>query len=490
MLKMNCRTLTACLVTSGAAPLAATAKDYLQACWHQQGQPLQANCLALEYRETVSELEHNAAPWQTTAYAGRGTVWTNADNFLKQDTLQASARPRTYFSGTQWSPVTLLFRDYGDKDLFAATPGLQQDYTFRSARYSPVVLLAYFVQHRVPADKMAPTGLVAYHATINETVVSLFIRQRDALLDHVTMLSPDEMLGDVSTTFTYQHYAAVAGVRYPATIRVAKANGQVQDEVTIRAGAVRAAVPVLIPPPPGYQLRPAAAAEPEIRVENFRPHLHFIEMKHTNDRVLVVEFDQFLVVAEAPLSSPNGELILREARKIAPGKPVRYFVAGHHHPHYLGGVRPFVHQGATILYGAGTGDYVAYLAAAPHSIRPDSLQRDPKPLRSEEIKDVKTISDGGFTMQIFCIGAQSGHTNDYLVYYFPAEKLLFEDDLMSIPKQGVPGKAGARQAGLYQAVKVRGLAVETVVQSWPVTESGVKTIIPFAELAQSVQAGK
>ena len=60
---------------------------------------------------------------------------------------------------------------------------------------------------------------------------------------------------------------------------------------------------------------------------------------------------------------------------------------------------------------------------------------------------------------------------------FPAEKLLFEDDLMSIPKQGVPGKAGARQAGLYQAVKVRGLVVETVVQSWPVTESGVGNVV-------------
>ena len=198
MLKMNCLPLAAGLLLSTAAPRAATAKDYLRACWHQQGEPLQANCLVLRYRETVHELEHNAAPWQTTAYAGRGTVWSNADSFLKQDTLQPAAKPRTYFSSTQWSPATLLFRDYGDKDLFAATSGLQQDYTFRSARYSPVALLAYFVQQHISADKTAPPGLVAYHATINETVVSLFIRKRDALLDHITLLSPDELLGDVT----------------------------------------------------------------------------------------------------------------------------------------------------------------------------------------------------------------------------------------------------------------------------------------------------
>ena len=490
MLKMNCLPLAAGLLLSTAAPRAATAKDYLRACWHQQGEPLQANCLVLRYRETVHELEHNAAPWQTTAYAGRGTVWSNADSFLKQDTLQPAAKPRTYFSSTQWSPATLLFRDYGDKDLFAATPGLQQDYTFRSARYSPVALLAYFVQQHISADKTAPPGLVAYHATINETVVSLFIRKRDALLDHITLLSPDELLGDVTTTFSYQNYAVVAGVRYPTAIRVAKANGQVQDEVTIRAATVAAQVPPLLAPPPGYQLRPAGAEKPEVRVETFRPHLHFVELRHTNDRVLVVEFDTFLVVAEAPLSSANGELILREARKVAPGKPVRYFVAGHHHPHYLGGLRPFVQQGATILYGPGDGPYVAYLAAAPHTLRPDSLQRDPKPLQGEEINDRKTISDGTFDMQILCIGAQSGHTNDYLVYYFPTEKLLFEDDLVWIPKQGAPGKASARQAGLYQALKARGLVVETIVQSWPVTEAGVKTIIPFADLEQSMPAGQ
>ena len=490
MLNMNCRPLAAGLLLGLAAPLGAAAKDYLQACWRQQGQPLKANCLALRYRETLHELEHNAAPWQTTAYAGRGTVWSNAESFIKQDTLQPAAKPRSYYSSTQWSPATLLFCDYGDKDLLAATPELQQDYVFRSARYSPVALLAYFVQHHIAPDKSAPAGFAAYHAIIHETVVSLFIRRRDALLDHVTLLSPDQMLGDVTSTLTYQHYAATGGVRYPATIRVAKANGRVEDEVTVGSATVQAAAPVLLPPPPGYQLRPAVVASPEVRVETFRPHLHFVELKHTNDRALVVEFDKFLVVAEAPLSSANGELVLRAARRLAPGKPVRYFVAGHHHPHYLGGVRPFVHAGATVLHGPGDAAYVAYLAAAPHTLRPDSLARGPRPLRAEEIKDVKTIADGTFNMQIFCIGAQSGHTNDYLVYYFPGEKLLFEDDLVSVPKQGPPRKASARQAGLYQAIKARGLAVDTIVQSWPVSEAGVKTVIPFADLEQAMPVGQ
>jgi hypothetical protein len=48
-------------------------------------------------------------------------------------------------------------------------------------------------------------------------------------------------------------------------------------------------------------------------------------------------------------------------------------------------------------------------------------------------------------------------------------------------------KAGDRQTGLYNAIQELGLDVTTVVQSWPVAAMGVKTVIPFSELEQSVK---
>ncbi|RZK88068.1 MAG: hypothetical protein EOO62_38225, partial [Hymenobacter sp.] len=326
--------------------------------------------LVLSYRETMNELEHNLAPWQTTVYAGRGTVWVTADQFLKQDTLTAVARQRTYFSSTQRSATSLLYRDYGDKELFAATQGMQQDYVFRAARYSPLSLLAYFQQHHVVADATTSAGLASYQTTINQTVVRLFIRQRDALVDHVTLLGPDELLGDVTTTFRYLDYAHLGQLAYATRVQVEKTNGKVTEEVQLRPATVQATAPTLLTAPADYQLLASAEIKPEVRVETYRPHLHFVELKHTNDRALVVEFDQFLLVAEAPLSSQNGELLIEAAQKLAPGKPIRYFVAGHHHPHYLGGVRPVVQRGATVLVGAGDEAYVRYLATAPHTLRP------------------------------------------------------------------------------------------------------------------------
>lgn len=486
------RVLSSCLFVWSfllwVAPVAcAKPPNYLRACWQQQVQPLRANHLQLRYRETVNELEHNATPWQTTAYAGRGTVWVAPDVFLKQDTLTAVAKARAYFSTTQRSATGLLYRDYGDKDLFAATQGLQQDYVFRSARYCPLSLLAYFYQQHVAADATAPAGLVGYHATLNQTVVHLFIRPQDARLVQVSLLGHDDLLGDVTTTFRYLEYAHIGRLAYPTRVQVEKVNGQVREEVQVLVAAVQPIIPALLTEPAGYALQPDKKVQPEVRVETYRPRLHFVELKHTNDRALVVEFDQFLLVAEAPLTSENGELIIQAAHQLAPGKPIRYFVAGHHHPHYLGGVRPFVQRGATVLVGPGDEAYVRYLAAAPHTLRPDSLQRHPHPLQVEEISRSKTITDGHFEMQIFCIGAQSAHTTDYLIYYFPSERLVFEDDLAGVPQQGAVRPASARQVGLYQAIKALQLDVTTVVQSWPVTSAGIKTLIPFSDLEQSMK---
>ncbi|UOQ70925.1 hypothetical protein [Hymenobacter cellulosilyticus] len=381
----------------------------------------------------------------------------------------------------------MLFVDYGEKTLAAATPELLAAQLVSSARYSPVLLLGYLREHPTPADATAPAGLTAYRTQLPNAQVTVFIRRADKLVERVQVLSHDELFGDVQTTFSYQDYTSQGKLRYAGTVAVTKINGKVHDAVKVQAVRIVEAAPTLLTQPAGYQVAAAKPVVPVSTVEHFRPNIHLLNLQHTDDRVLLVEFRDFLVVAEAPLSSQNGEYIIQQARLLAPTKPIRYFVFGHYHPHYLGGLRAFVAQGATILGGPGTGAYARYLAEAPHTLRPDSLQRHPRPLQLEEVTTSKTITDGQFSMQIHCIGGESAHTNDYLIYYFPTEKLLFEDDLVWIKREGGSRKPSARQAGLYQAVKARKLDVQTVVQSWPVADYEVKTIIPFAELEQAMQ---
>lgn len=323
---------------------------------------------------------------------------------------------------------------------------------------------------------------------INQKVVCLFIGRSSGLLDYVTLLEADPMLGDLLTTITYHHYTTLGHSQQPTQITLDKVNGKLHETIQLTDFKLIQQAPTLLDQPAVDPIQPPPPPLVSIRAEKYRDHIYWLTLPHTDDRVMLVEFADFALVAEAPLSSQNGELILEQARQLLPHKPVRYFVFGHHHPHYLGGLRAFVHQGSTILCSPGNEEYVTYLAQAPHRLQPDSLALIAHPLKLEPVGQHKVISDGQFSLEIYHIGAQSAHTEDYLIYYFPAQHLLFEDDSVWLPKSGKPGRASARQVGLYRAIQQLGLSVETIVQSWPVTDMGVKTEIPFSELAASVEA--
>lgn len=484
-MKQKTKFLTLGLFAFMTLQVSAQSRNYLQECWNKQVKLIQGQYLTFSFTEKRNELEHSFKPWQQSNYNSIGTVWCNTENFLKSDSL--TFRGKKYNSKTQFSKSTLLFLDYGDKELFAVTQSMFLDQTFKTIRYSPITIIDYFVQQNISADKESNNDFAVYKTMINKTIVKLYIRKADNLLDKITTLSHDELFGDVLSTFTYSDYSTVDKLSYPKTIHIEKINGKVQDEIKISIAAnIIKEIPQLLDKPIDYKLQEEVEITPEIKVEKYSDNIHFIELKHTDDKIMVVEFNDFLLVAEAPLNSKNGELIISEAKKIAPNKPIKYFVFGHYHPHYLGGMRPFIHKGATVLTVKSNEEYVKYLANAPHTLNPDSLQLQPKPLKIEEIKDSLKITDGKFEMKIYFIGEKSEHTNDYLIYYFPSEKLLFQDDLVWIAKEGEIKKASGRQAGLYNAVKELGLDIKTIVQSWPVADYGVKTVIPFTDLEKSM----
>lgn len=464
-------------------------KDYLRACWQKQVAPLQTRSLSFSFKEKKNDFDHGWESFQVRSYTARGTIWINANSFHKSDTLTDGQR--TYFSKTQWNTSTLLFLDYGDTELFASTNDMHQNSLFQNARYSPVNLIDYFTQKKVPLDKESTQEFAVYRLVHNGSIVKLFIRKADSVVDKVSILCAtdfinDQLFGDVLTTLSYKDYTNNEGLVYPTSVRIEKINGKLTDEIAITSAKILEEAPGLLTKPEGYVLSEKAALKPEVLVEKYSEAIHFVQLKHTDDKVMIVEFRDFLVVAEAPLNSSNGELIINEARKIAPNKPIRYFVFGHFHTHYIGGVRAFVHKGATVLTTSANRPYIDYIVSAAHTLVPDSLQLEPKPLTMEDIGESKTITDGSFEMKIYFIGAKSQHTNDYLIYYFPSEQLLFEDDLVWISREGEIKKAGARQAGLYNAIKELGLTVKTLVQSWPVKDYGVKTVIPFSDLEQSM----
>lgn len=435
------------------------------------------------YEEEFKTLGHNSEPWETTNYKGQGEFWINNNTFLKQDTL-INSRNRKYTSKTDYNNGDLLYLDYGDTELLPLTKDLYFQKIINTARYSPAIILEYFIENKAEIES-SETNIV-YTSQIGKYIIKLCINDKTNLVDKISYLSYDELYGDVTTSFIYSEYNTNEDLTYPTSIQVEKINGKVIENVKILSMEVVSKNFNLLKKPSDYKLEePKEESKPEIKVTKYNEYIHFIDLAHTDDKVMMVEIDDYVLVAEAPINSKNGELIISEVKKIAPSKPIKYFVFGHHHPHYLGGLRAFVHQESTILCTDISEKYVEYIANVPHTIQPDRLQFEPKPIKTQIIKDSLSLGENK-TMKIYFIGEKSAHTKDFLIYYFPNEKLLFQDDLCWIPSEGPITKASARQAGLYNAIKELGLEVDTIIQSWPVTSHKVKTVIPFTDLEKSL----
>tara|TARA_R110002051_G_scaffold63132_5_gene114921 strand:- start:24293 stop:25747 length:1455 start_codon:yes stop_codon:yes gene_type:complete len=458
--------------------------NFLMKSWQQQVKPIDTKYVSLSFRENRNELGHSFYPWQQTSYQSEGQIWSSSNEFGKLDTLKTLQGD--YTSKMLLKKDQMLFLEFGGKDLFKVTNQMFEDHNFKIARYLPTRILNYFTLKKIKIDNESNEQFAIYKTVINKTIVKLYIDKSNNLLTKITTLNDDELFGDVLTTYTYSNYIKIKNLSLALDIEIKKIDGKIFDQVHLSNATITDILPNLLERPTDYKLEDEVLPKLELKSEKYNDNIFFIELKHTDDRVLVVEFLDFLLVAEAPLNSENGELIIKEAQKIAPNKPIKYFVFGHYHPHYLGGVRPFVHKGAKIISSKQDQEYVSYIVKAKHTINPDSLEIQPKPLIFEEIKDSLTISDNRTEMKIFFIGKKSEHTNDYLIYYFPKEKLLFQDDLVWIPKEGEIKKARARQVGLYKAIIDLGIEVKEIIQSWPVSDYGVKTIIPFEDLEKSI----
>lgn len=445
---------------------------------------LSGNLVKYSYSESYKTLGHNSEPWETTDYSGIGDFWLNSTTFLRNDTL-TNSRGRKYASRTDFANDTLLYIDYGDEGLMQLSEEMYYEKIINTARYTPFVLLHYFNESEDVIKRIDDAGYV-YKLDIGPYEVQLLINHLANQIDRISYLSYDELYGDVTTTYIYTDYESKLGNTYPTTIKIHKVNGKVIEQVDILAVEETKEGFERIKQPSNHTILPAITDETiDIKVTHYNDYIHFIDLQHTDDRVVVVELDDYMVVAEAPINSHNGELIIAEARKIAPNKAIKYFIFGHHHPHYLGGLRAFVHKEATILCTTISEQYVRYIAEAPHTLQPDSLELEPKELKTQTIQDSFTLGIEN-QMKIYFMGERSAHTKDFLFYYFPQEKLLFQDDLCWIPKEGPIRKAGARQVGLYNMIKDLGLTVDTIIQSWPVSNHKVKTIIPFEDLEASM----
>ena len=206
---------------------------------------------------------------------------------------------------------------------------------------------------------------------------------------------------------------------------------------------------------------------------------------------VAVEFDNYVAVVEAPLHERRNLAVIDEVARLAPNKPIRFLVNTHQHHDHIGGLRTYMHIGATIVthwknYDFYTQDVLNY---APRTLDPDMVALWPptelaEGYQYETVRENYWLNDGERSMHISYVHPLA-HVEGMLVAYLPTEGILIEADLFDTPAPGdpPPTRATAANRSLFNHVQRLGLAVETIV---PIHGSPVA----WSEFERVVESGR
>src|SRR6185369_5753936 len=134
----------------------------------------------------------------------------------------------------------------------------------------------------------------------------------------------------------------------------------------------------------------------------------------------LIEMADHLILVESPLYDGRAQAVMAEARKLAPGKPIRYVVNSHHHFDHSGGLRTAAAEGASLVGVNGR----------------------------------RTFSDGSRTVEILMV-ENSVHAQGFMMVWLPRERILVEADAYTPGPPGTPAPAqpNANNVNLAQNIE-------------------------------------
>jgi glyoxylase-like metal-dependent hydrolase (beta-lactamase superfamily II) len=254
------------------------------------------------------------------------------------------------------------------------------------------------------------------------------------LLTRVSTLYADPMFGDTTLDTLFTGYASRGGHTLPGG-RLVRRAGQVAarvDYVTMEINPVgqdeRFAIPA------GYSTLPAELPRPRNEVHKLAKDVYLIDqVDGTNQNVLFVAFDDYVLVIEAPEDRTYrrlGETVMRIIRETVPGKPIRYVAPTHHHSDHGIGVRPYIAEGVTIVTTPGNAAFVRDLARLKFELRPDALALKPRAPIVEVIENkARIFRDASHLVELHDFGPES-HVRESLAVWLPNERILFTGDVI------------------------------------------------------------
>ena len=159
-----------------------------------------------------------------------------------------------------------------------------------------------------------------------------------------------------------------------------------------------------------------------------------------------------LVVFDAPISEAYSRWVIDAAKAKYPDKAIKYLVLTHHHLDHVNGVRTYVAEGVTVIVPTPDKAYFEQVVKAAHTVAPDALQKQMRPVNIVEVKQEMSLKDD--TTEIRLYNIPNPHVEGMIIGHVVKDNIVWVTDIWS------PGRDVARTPGtlaLNDAVKSFGI---------------------------------
>jgi len=274
------------------------------------------------------------------------------------------------------------------------------------------------------------------------------------MVEQIESTQPHPVSGDTASVIRFSDYKDTGGVKFPMRIQQSMGGYPVLD-LTVSDVKPNAPAGIEVPAPL------TAFAENVVASKAADGSWHLAGGSHNS---VAIEMKDHIMVVESPLYDGRALAMLAEAKKLSPGKPIRFVVNSHHHFDHSGGLPSPVAEGATLVTSELARPFFQTTMANPNSIKPDAMQKSGKKAVITGVSGKRSFTDGARVVDVYYIEG-SVHADGFLMVHLPKEKLLIEADAYTpgAPNAPAPAVPNALHVNLVQNIERLKLGVDQIL---------------------------
>jgi glyoxylase-like metal-dependent hydrolase (beta-lactamase superfamily II) len=331
-------------------------------------------------------------------------------------------------------------------------------YLYKSLVFSPNLLLQVLLQDASRNSFISTTDNyhIIRHNNASGDAYFLYINANTYFLERIDQPMYDVVNGDYYRSIFFSKYDIQDGYQVPGKVIIKRDSNIIYDlnlelkEILPRVeyGTVR------------------------LSQKNIGEWLYLVLLPKWNHKSVIADMKDYLVVFEPPGNPEAGYTLLDNIKRAYPGKEIKYLVVSHLHPDLMGGVRPFMEEGVTIVTTEGNRSYFQDIAVNRHLFSKDvRVKKFITPKFQFVILNKQEIRAGDRIIQLYLLNKQSNHTDEYIISYIPQEKMLIESDLVKTWDLKEGRKTDKKEKGLMEFIEANKINVKQIMQSWPLEKA-------------------